>query len=81
MTTLPLAVSGWIWTSTTVVAIVVTAALLAVMGAHVLVTAAAGSRARALRRKLIRAAIPLFGGFVVVIGVRLAIILIERPGP
>jgi hypothetical protein len=81
MTTQPIGVVSWVWTTSTVVAIVVTAALLLVLVAHVLVTAAAGSRARALRRKLARDAIPLLGCFVVVIGIRLAIILIERPGP
>jgi hypothetical protein len=81
MTMLPIGLASWVWTSSTVVAIVVTAALLFVLVAHVLVTAAAGSRARAVRGKLALAAIPLLGCFVVAIGVRLAIILMERPGP
>jgi hypothetical protein len=81
ITTLPVAVANWIWTSSTVVAVVVTVELLAVLIAHVLVSAAAGPRARLLRRRLALVAIPLLGCFVVVIGVRLAIILMERPGP
>jgi hypothetical protein len=81
MSALPFAVASWVWTSSTVVVAVVTVGLLAVLIAHVLVTAAAGSGARLLRRRLAIAAIPLLACFAVAVGVRLAIILIERPGP
>jgi hypothetical protein len=81
VTGLPVAVASWVWTSSTVVAVVVTVGLLAVLITHMLVTAAAGSRTQVLRRRLALVSIPLLGCFVVVIGVRLAIILIERPGP
>jgi hypothetical protein len=78
---LPVAVAGWVWTTSTIVMAVITAELLAVLVAHVLLTAAAGSGTRLLRRRLVTVTIPLLACFVAVIGVRLAIILIERPGP
>jgi hypothetical protein len=79
--TIPLAVAGWVWTTSTVVIAVITLELLAVLVAHVLLTAAAGSGTRLLRRRLATATIPLLACFAAVIGLRLAMILIERPGP
>jgi hypothetical protein len=78
--TAPLAVAGWLWTSTTVLAALVTAALVAVLAAHVFATVL--PRADDLvRRKLARAAIPLLACFVALAIVRFALILAGRPGP
>lgn len=80
MTALPVAVASWLWTSSTVLAAAITVALLAVLLAHVLVAAAA-PQARVLRRQLAVLAVPLLACFFVAVVVRLAFILIERPGP
>jgi len=47
----------------------------------VLVTAVGGSREGSRRRSLRRLAVPLVACFAAVVVVRLAIIVIERPGP
>lgn len=79
--TTPLAVAGWVWQTTTVVAALATAASIVVLTAHVLVTAAGRSREGSRRRGLRRLAVPFVACFAAVVIVRLAIILIERPGP
>jgi hypothetical protein len=79
--TTPIAMAGWVWLTTTVVAALATAAAIAVLMAHVLVTAAGGSREGSRRRSLRRLAVPLVACFAAVVLVRLTIIVIERPGP
>ena len=83
----PLDVTGWVWTTTTVVGAVVTVTLLVVLGAHVLVAAISpAGRTRAwdtsvIRRRLERGAIPLAAGFAAVVIVRFVLILVEHHGP
>jgi hypothetical protein len=82
------AVAGWFWTITTVAAALVTLVLIGILTAHNLVGTVSGSQARKradgeddLRRRLRRAAALLIGYFVLVVLMRFAIILAERPGP
>jgi len=84
----------WLWTITTVAATIVTLALIAVLLAHVLITAVPfpwslkaplksidQGAGVAPRRRLARVAVPLLVCFVIVVLLRFGIILAERPGP
>jgi hypothetical protein len=83
---LSIGTASWVWTMTTVLAALFTAALLAILTTHALISATSRDAGRPastarLRRRLAVLTVPLLGCLVVVVVVRLAIILAERPGP
>lgn len=80
-TTIP----AWLWETTTVVAAVATVALVAILTAHVILSAVApeserrNPRSTALHRLAV-AAVPLLVFLAGAVATRFAVILIERPG-
>lgn len=81
----PLAVTGWLWTTTTVLGAVAALTLLGILSADVLVAATSPDDGRhvrgPLRGRLGRLAIPLAAFFVAVVIVRFALILANHHGP
>jgi hypothetical protein len=78
-------VPGWLWQATTIVAAVTTVALIAILTAHVILSAIVSEserrdpRSLALHRLAV-AAVPLIVCLAGSVAMRFAIILIERPG-
>jgi hypothetical protein len=76
-----------VWTTTTVVGAAITVALVCLLGLDVLAAAVAPARGRVgrseskERRRLVRIAAVVAALFVVVVAVRLALILVDYPGP
>jgi hypothetical protein len=85
--TATLAAAAWVWTTTTVVATVVTLALIGLFGADVVATAISPAASRpvrsksARRRRLEQVAAVIGALFVAIVIVRFALILVDNPGP
>lgn len=85
--TFALAVAGWVWTTTTVVATALTLTLFGLFGADVVAAAVSPVHPRRVRgkserrRRLERIAAVIGTLFVAVVIVRFALILVDHPGP
>lgn len=85
-TLLATVVPHWVWQATTIATASLTAALLAILGLHVVITAVAApteepSVRPPLLRRLTFAAIPMLVCLAVAVAARFVIIFLERPGP